>query len=45
MTYLDDDILDIMKKRVYDLCNITGNKVNVYLNDELIPCKKYLKLI
>lgn len=33
MKNLDDDILALMKKRVYDLCNIMGNKVKVFLDN------------
>ncbi len=40
MESLDNDIVALMKKRVYDMCNIMGNKVKVFLNSELIPIKK-----
>ena len=34
MEILDKDILGLMKKRAYDLCNIMGNKVKIFLNNE-----------
>jgi hypothetical protein len=40
MESLDNDIVSLMKKRVYDMCNIMGNKVKVYLNNEQIVIKK-----
>lgn len=46
MTELDEDIVSLMKKRVYDMCGTLKN-VNVYLNDEIIPIKdfrEYFKL-
>lgn len=46
MTELDDDIISLLKKRVYDMCGTLKN-VNVYLNDELLPIKgfkEYTKL-
>jgi len=30
---LDDDILSLMKRRVYDLCALTDKKISIYLNN------------
>lgn len=44
MTELDDDIISLLKKRVYDMCGTLKN-VNVYLNDELLPVKSFKEYI
>lgn len=36
MTILDDDILSLLYKRVIDMVNIIGGKVNIFLNNEKI---------
>jgi DNA topoisomerase-2 len=44
---LTDDILNLFKKRVYDLAACTDKRVSVYFNDELIKInnfKDYIKL-
>ncbi|EGR31961.1 topoisomerase ii beta 180kda, putative [Ichthyophthirius multifiliis] len=50
MQKLDDDILDLMKKRVYDMAGIIGGSVRVFLNGKKIEinnfseyCDFYLK--
>lgn len=46
MVELDDDIISLMKKRVYDMCGTLKN-VDVYLNGDLLPVKgfkDYVKL-
>jgi len=41
MTHLDDDIIALMTKRVYDLAGITDAKVRVKLNGQTIDCKNF----
>lgn len=41
ITRLTDDIISLLKKRVYDLAGCTYNGVNVYLNDELITINSF----
>jgi DNA topoisomerase-2 len=41
MKHLDDDIVALFTKRVYDLAGITDKKVNVYLNDAKIEIKTF----
>lgn len=41
MKRLDDDIVDLMKKRVYDMAGIVGGSVKCYLNGDLIPIKGF----
>lgn len=41
MDRLDDDIVALMKKRVYDLAGCTDRTVNVYLNRNKIEFKKF----
>jgi hypothetical protein len=36
MKSLDDDIIDLMEKRVYDLAGIVGGNVKVHLNGKPI---------
>jgi DNA topoisomerase-2 len=45
MTSLDDDILSVMKKRVYDMSACTGRTVSVYLNNTQIQCKSFEKYV
>lgn len=40
MTELDDDIVSLLKKRVYDMCGTLRN-VKVYLNDHLLPVNSF----
>ncbi|TPX41187.1 hypothetical protein SeMB42_g05685 [Synchytrium endobioticum] len=44
MVSLDDDILSLLKKRVYDMAGILSG-VRVYLNDELIKIKTFKQYI
>lgn len=47
ITSLSDDIISVMKKRVYDIAANTNKNVSVYLNGDKIPIKKfedYIKL-
>jgi len=39
MTCLDDDIISLFYKRVYDIAGCTHKKLKVYLNNELIKIK------
>ncbi|RLN49417.1 hypothetical protein BBJ28_00012663, partial [Nothophytophthora sp. Chile5] len=41
MTTLDDDIVALFKKRVYDVAGVSGKGLNVYLNDEKIGIKSF----
>lgn len=41
MDKLDDEIISLLTKRVYDMAGITVSKVKVYLNDELINIKNF----
>jgi DNA topoisomerase-2 len=45
MTSLDEDIVSLMTKRVYDIaascCFLSGNKLNVYLNNQKIVLKNF----
>lgn len=45
MTHLDDDHMSLLMKRAYDISGCIGEKVKVYLNDELIPIKKFTDYI
>lgn len=41
MERLDDDIVSLMTKRVYDLAGVTDSKVRVKLNGKLIECRNF----
>ncbi|KAF1329649.1 DNA topoisomerase 2, partial [Globisporangium splendens] len=41
MSSLDDDIVALFKKRVYDVAGVTDKSLNVYLNDEKIAIKSF----
>ena len=41
MKKLDNDIISLLKKRVYDMAGILGNHVKVYLNDTHIKIKNF----
>ena len=41
MTHLDNDIVALMTKRVYDLAGVTDSKVKVLLNGKAIPIKNF----
>jgi DNA topoisomerase-2 len=44
---LDDDIIDLFTKRVYDMAGVTAKSLKVHLNGKAIPCsgfQKYMKL-
>jgi DNA topoisomerase-2 len=41
MERLDDDIISLMKKRVYDLAGITDKRVKVKLNGKAVECKDF----
>ncbi|KAL0587421.1 hypothetical protein ABG067_003040 [Albugo candida] len=38
---LDDDIVSLFKKRVFDIAGITDKSLQVYLNEEKITCKSF----
>jgi len=47
MTGFTDDLFDLYRTRVYDLCTVTNHRINVYFNDKLLNVKsfdKYIKL-
>jgi DNA topoisomerase-2 len=41
MSKLDDDIVSLMMKRVYDLAGVTTSKVKVFLNDKKLDVKDF----
>ena len=41
MTHLDEDIVALMTKRVYDLAGVTNSKIKVTLNGKTIPVKTF----
>ena len=41
MKKLDDDIVDLMKKRVYDMAGVIGGSVRVYLNGKKIEINNF----
>ena len=41
MTHLEDDIVALMTKRVYDLAGVTDSKVRVELNGQTLNCKDF----
>ncbi len=45
MEKLDNDIISLMKKRVYDMAGITNKKVKVYLNEELIEVENFFDYV
>ena len=45
MTNLDNDIVSLMIKRVYDMAGITNTKVNVYLNDKKLEIKNFFSYV
>ena len=45
MSHLSDDMLALMRKRVYDLAGVISNKVRVYLNGQKIPIKGFTQYV
>ncbi|POM71086.1 DNA topoisomerase 2, partial [Phytophthora palmivora] len=41
LDFLNDDIVALFKKRVYDVAGVSGKGLNVYLNGEKIPIKSF----
>jgi DNA topoisomerase-2 len=41
MTELDNDIISLLKKRVYDIAGTSPSRIKVYLNDKLIEIKDF----
>jgi DNA topoisomerase II len=41
MTYLEDDVVALMKKRVLDMAGCLGETVTVELNSKVIPFKSF----
>ena len=44
MSSLDDDIVSLMRKRVYDMSGVLP-RVHVYLNDKLLETNSFLKYV
>ncbi len=42
---LTKDIVKLITKRTYDAAAITGNQVNIYLNDQKLECKSFEKYV
>jgi DNA gyrase/topoisomerase IV subunit B len=45
MTALTADMLEILRKRAYDLCACTGARVNVFFNDEKLDYKNFERYV
>ena len=45
MTELEDDMIALMEKRVYDMTACTDKSVNVYLNGTRLVCKEFEKYV
>ena len=43
MATLTDDMYNLMKKRVFDMCATTPEDIKIYLNDKKIECKNFEK--
>uniref|UniRef100_H3G7M6 DNA topoisomerase 2 n=1 Tax=Phytophthora ramorum TaxID=164328 RepID=H3G7M6_PHYRM len=41
LDFLNDDIVSLFKKRVYDVAGVSGKGMNVFLNGEKIPIKSF----
>ncbi|KAJ8518981.1 hypothetical protein ON010_g18138 [Phytophthora cinnamomi] len=41
LDFLNDDIVALFKKRVYDVAGVSGKGLNVFLNGEKIPIKSF----
>ena len=41
MERLDDDIVGLMMKRVYDMAGISDKSMRVYLNDQRLPIANF----
>lgn len=45
MTHLEDDVVALMRKRVFDLAGVLGKTVKVELNGKRIPVKSFLDYV
>lgn len=45
MKELDNDIISLLKKRVYDMAGITNKKVKVYINEQLIEVENFFEYV
>ncbi len=45
MKMLDNDIISLMKKRVYDMAGVTNKKVKVYLNEQPIEVENFFDYV
>merc|ERR1712127_879508 len=42
---MSDDILSIIKKRVYDIAGVTDKKTKVYFNGKMVECREFEKYV
>ena len=45
MDFLEDDIVALMTKRVYDMSGIFGDKVSVFINGDRIKIGSFLRYV
>lgn len=45
MKGLSDDMYEVMRKRVYDLCAVTDKDINIYFNDAKLEFKTFEKYV
>ena len=45
LTGLTDDMYEVMRKRVYDLCAIIDKDINIYFNDEKLEFRTFEKYV
>ena len=45
MTGMNEDIMGIVKKRVYDIAGVTDKKTKVYFNGKMVECREFEKYV
>ena len=45
MTGMNEDIMGIVKKRVYDIAGVTDKKLHVYFNGKMVECREFEKYV
>ena len=45
MSGMSDDIVSIIKKRVYDIAGVTDKKTKVYFNGKMVECREFEKYV
>tara|TARA_B100000963_G_scaffold346874_1_gene352600 strand:- start:1295 stop:5023 length:3729 start_codon:yes stop_codon:yes gene_type:complete len=45
MKGMSDDVVSVIKKRVYDIAGVTDKKTKVYFNGKLVECREFEKYI